>query len=90
MTFAQAAAESNVFGWYLGLAIGMAVVAVVAILVGWILYLALKIGQYAPMINEPLKQAEKNTKALGGLNKTIEHVTTIIGGLERGRARLGG
>ena len=90
MTLAQAAAEPNLFGWYLGLGIGIGVVGVVALLVGWILYLAMKIGWLAPQINEPLMQAEKNTKALGGLNKTIEHVTIIIGGLQRGRARLGG
>jgi hypothetical protein len=32
----------------------------------------------------------QNTSALAGLRTTIEHATIIIGGLQRGRARLGG
>jgi hypothetical protein len=31
-----------------------------------------------------------NTAPLGALRTTIEHATIIIGGLARGRARLGG
>ena len=31
-----------------------------------------------------------NTAPLGALRTTIEHATIIIGGLQRGRARLGG
>lgn len=90
MTVLAQAVEANVGGWYLGLAIGMAVVVVVAILVGWILYLALKIGQYATMINEALQQSYQNTKPLADLKTTIDHATVIVGGLQRGRARLGG
>ena len=37
-----------------------------------------------------LTTAVHNTAALGGLRTTIEHATIIIGGLQRGRARLGG
>jgi len=32
----------------------------------------------------------QNTAPLGALRTTIEHATIIIGGLQRGRARLGG
>jgi len=31
-----------------------------------------------------------NTAPLGALRTTIEHATIIIGGLQRGRTRLGG
>lgn len=88
-TLAQAQ-QADLFGWYLGFGIAMLVVVVVAVLVGWILFLALKIGKYAPMIDEALQQAEHNTRALGGLRTTIDHAVTIVGGLSRGRARLGG
>ena len=37
-----------------------------------------------------LTQAVRNTAPLGALRMTIEHATIIIGGLQRGRARLGG
>ncbi len=89
-TLAQAPQRADLFGWYLGFGIGLLVVVVVAVLVGWILFLALKIGKYAPMIDEALQQAEHNTRALAGLKTTIDHATVIVGGLSRGRARLGG
>ena len=37
-----------------------------------------------------LTDAVRNTAPLGALRTTIEYATTIIGGLQRGRARLGG
>jgi len=88
-TLAQAS-EANLYGWYLGFGIGLLVVVVVAVLVGWILFLALKIGKYAPIIDESLQQAERNTRALSGLRTTINYAGVIVGGLSRGRARLGG
>lgn len=81
---------ADLTGWYVGFGIGMTVVVVVAVLVGWILYLALKIGIYAPMINGALQQAEENTRPLAALRTTIEHATIIAVGLQRGRAKLGG
>lgn len=89
-TLLAQAPQADLFGWYLGFGIALLVVVVVAVLVGWILFLALKIGKYAPMIDEALQQAEHNTRALGGLRTTIDHATVIVGGLSRGRARLGG
>ena len=52
--------------------------------------LARAIGDEAPKINDGLEQAVQNTAPLGALRTTIEHATIIIGGLQRGRARLGG
>lgn len=78
------------FGWVLGYVIGGVIVLVVVALVVPIIALARSIGQEAPKINAELAKAERNTAALAGLRTTIEHATIIIGGLQRGRARLGG
>ena len=88
---AQVAGNStSAFGWILGYVIGGVIVLVVVALVVPILMLARSIGAEAPKINDELAQAVRNTAALGGLRTTIEHATIIIGGLQRGRARLGG
>jgi hypothetical protein len=76
--------------WILGFVISGVIVLVVVALVVPILLLARSIGQEAPLINAELTKAVHNTAALGGLRTTIEHATIIIGGLQRGRARLGG
>ena len=55
-----------------------------------ILLLARSIGDEAPKINAGLTGAVRNTAPLGALRTTIEYAVTIIGGLQRGRARLGG
>ena len=69
---------------------GIVVVLVVVALVVPILVLARQIGDEAPKINDALTEAVHNTAPLGALRTTIEHATIIIGGLQRGRARLGG
>ncbi|MGH3896836.1 MAG: hypothetical protein ACRDTA_01005 [Pseudonocardiaceae bacterium] len=83
-------AEANLFGWYLGFSIAIVVIAVVVALVAPILVLAGRIGRQAPQINEALQQSYRNTLALADLRQTIDHAEVIVGGLERGRARLGG
>lgn len=82
--------EPNLFGWNLGFIIAIVVIAAVVALVAPILVIAGRIGRQAPMINEALEQAYRNTLALKDLRQTIDHAVAIIGGLERGRARLGG
>ena len=77
-------------GWVVGWVIGIVVVLVVVALVVPILLLARAIGNDASKINDELEQAVVNTAPLGALRTTIEYATTIIGGLQRGRARLGG
>jgi hypothetical protein len=86
------AAGNNVssLGWVLGFTIGGVVVLVVVALVVPILMLARSIGDEAPRIDAELTKAVHNTAALGGLRTTIDYAVTIIGGLQRGRARLGG
>jgi hypothetical protein len=77
-------------GWVVGWTIGIVLAVVVAALVTAILLLAKSIGDEAPKINSALAQAVRNTAPLAALRTTIEHATVIIGGLQRGRARLGG
>ena len=84
-----AAAGSNT-GWVIGWTIGIVLAAVVVVLVVAILWLAKSIGDEAPKINDALAKAVHNTAPLAALRTTIEHATIIIGGLQRGRARLGG
>ncbi len=86
---AAAGGPSN-FGWILGWVIGIVVVLAVVALVVPILLLARSIGNEAPKINGALTEAVRNTAPLAALRTTIEHATIIIGGLQRGRARLGG
>ena len=87
---AAAAGGTSHFGWVLGYVIGIVLVVVVVALVVPILLLARSIGNDATKINDALTQAVRNTAPLGALRTTIEHATIIIGGLQRGRARLGG
>jgi hypothetical protein len=82
--------STSTFGWILGYVIGGVIVLVVVALVVPILLLAKAIGDEAPKINAELTKAVHNTAALAGLRTTIEHATIIIGGLQRGRTRLGG
>ncbi len=84
-----AAGTSNT-GWVIGWVIGIVVVLAVVALVVPILLLARSIGTEAPKINDALTKAVHNTAPLAALRTTIEHATIIIGGLQRGRARLGG
>jgi hypothetical protein len=90
VVFHAAAAGPSNFGWTLGWVIGIVVVLAVVALVAAILLLARSIGDEAPKINAALSDAVRNTAPLGALRTTIEHATVIIGGLERGRTRLGG
>jgi hypothetical protein len=84
------AAGKHQSGWIAGYAIGTAVVAIVAALVSAILAYARSIADEAPKINAALKEAEHNTAPLGALRTTVEDASAIAGGLQRGRARLGG
>ena len=88
-THLLAAASTSNTGWIVGYTIGIVVVVVVVALVVPILLLARSIGNEAPKINDALTQAVHNTAPLGALRTTIDYAVTIIGGLQRGRARLG-
>jgi hypothetical protein len=83
------AAGGSSTGWVIGWTIGIVLTVVVAALVIAILWLAKSIGDEAPKINDALTEAVHNTAPLGALRTTIDYAVTIIGGLQRGRARLG-
>ena len=83
------AAGYSTTGWVVGYTIGIVIVLVVVALVVPILILARSIGNEAPKINEALGQAVRNTAPLAALRTTIDYAVTIIGGLQRGRGRLG-
>ncbi len=80
----------SVQGWWLGYTLGFLVLLVVLMLVTPILLMARDIGKQARVIDESLQKSVHNTAPLGALRTTITYATTIIGGLQRGRARLGG
>jgi hypothetical protein len=87
---ASSAGHFSSFGWILGYIIGaVGLLAVVALVVP-ILLLARSIGDEAPKIDGALAEAVRNTAPLAALRTTIEYATVIIGGLQRGRERLGG
>jgi hypothetical protein len=90
MTAHVLAAGASNTGWIVGWVIGIVIVLVVVALVVPILLLARSIGGDAQKINGELTKAVHNTAPLAALRTTIEYATTIIGGLQRGRARLGG
>jgi hypothetical protein len=84
------AAAARHSGWIAGYAIGAAVVAAVAALVSAIVAYAWSIPDEAPKINAALQDAERNTAPLDALHTTVDDAAAIVGGLQRGRARLGG
>lgn len=85
-----AAAGPHQSGWIAGYSVGAGIVAVVAALVSAILGYARSIADEAPKINAALTDAERNTAPLGALRTTVDDTSAIVGGLQRGRARLGG
>jgi hypothetical protein len=87
---ASSAGHFSDFGWILGYVLGGIVLVAVVALVVPILMLARSIGDEAPKINSALTDAVHSTAPLGALRTTIQYATAIIGGLQRGRARLGG
>jgi hypothetical protein len=84
------AASTHQSSWHVGYGIGAATVAAVVALVSAILAYARTIGDEAPDISAALRAAERNTAPLGALRTTIDDANAIVGGLQRGRARLGG
>jgi hypothetical protein len=89
MDHSALAAGTSTTGWVVGYTIGIVIVLVVVALVVPILLLARAIGNEAPKINDALTEAVHNTAPLAALHTTIDYAVTIIGGLQRGRARLG-
>ena len=76
--------------WVTAIILGFVVVLAVAALLSILIWLVKIIDRRVVQIGGTLQAAADNTAPLGALRTTIEYATVIIGGLQRGRARLGG
>jgi pilus assembly protein TadC len=88
--FQLLAASESTTSWVIGYTVAIIVVLVVVALVVPILLLARSIGRQAAEINDSLTESVRHTAALAELSTTKEAAETIVAGLARGRARLGG
>lgn len=82
--------EPHLFGWYVGFAVAFAVIVVVVILVAAILTLAKRIGEQAQMAIGALDDCRVSTLPLWDVSKVNDSVNSIVGGLRKARAALGG
>jgi hypothetical protein len=82
--------EAHLFGWYLGFAIAVVVIAVVVARVArsWSSPHGSPVRFHRS--TGPCNQSYRNMLPSAALRQTIDHAEVILGGLERGRARLGG
>lgn len=80
----------NETAWLLGFAIAAAVVVIVALVVGTILYLAAQIRQQALAILAALQEARDRTEALWQVQETNYVAEDILAAAQRARAELGG
>ena len=87
---AAGTAGTSTTGWVVGYTIGIIIVLVVVALVVYPAASPVDRRRGAQDQFDALIEAVHNTAPLGALRTTIEHATIIIGGLQRGRARLGG
>lgn len=86
MTFAA----TDLTGWWVGFAIGGAVVAVVAILVVAIIVTAVQIGTVAEDATRALVEARDRSEALWKVKTTNQVATDILDGARAAREALGG
>lgn len=77
MVLAQAA-EPSMFGWYLGFAIGGAVVLVVVLVVGTIIFYAQRIGRQAETATAAISDAYRNTLPLWEVADTNRSARGIL------------
>lgn len=71
-------AEPSLFGWYVGLVIGFAVVLVVVVIVSAILTLAAKIREQAKDATRALYDAQANSMALWEVGTTNRTARAIL------------
>lgn len=86
MTFAA----TNLTGWWVGYAIGVPLVLVVAVLVIAIIMAAVKIGTVAEDATRALAQARDRTEVLWQVKTTNQVATDILEGAREARKALGG
>lgn len=82
--------DPNLFGWYLGWAIGAFIITVVVAEVAAILRVAKIIGGQAQQAQEGLQVAHDNTYALRDLAKTRDIAQSVTENLYRTRRAMEG
>lgn len=82
--------DPNLFGWYLGWAIGAFIITVVVAEVAAILRVAKIIGGQAQQAEQGLQVAHDNTYALRDLTKTRDIAQSVTENLYRTRRALEG
>jgi hypothetical protein len=80
--------DPNLFGWYLGWAIGATIITVVVAEVAAILRIAKIIGGQAQQADQGLQAAYDNTYALRDLTRTAEIAGSVTKNLYRTRQAL--
>lgn len=82
--------DPNLFGWYLGWAIGAVIITVVVAEVAAILRVAKIIGGQAQQADQGLQVAHDNTYALRNLSRTRDIAQSVTENLYRTRRALEG
>lgn len=77
-------------GWYVGLALGAIIIAVVVVLVATILGLARRIGVQAKQITAAINEARVNTLPMWDVDRVNESLRLTTKHAEEARAALGG
>ncbi len=87
---AQSAGEPSLFGWYLGLAIGLVIVVVVVVIVAAILSSAARINRQARDATAALDASYRNTIPLWDVARTNQSLARIVEQARAARIALGG
>ena len=90
MLLAGHAGEPHLFGWYVGLGIGFAVVTIVVVLVATIMSLASRISKQAQQATEALDVGRANTLPIWDLQKTNNSAKAILLAAQTARKALEG
>lgn len=80
----------SLFGWYVGLGVGFAVIVVVVALVASILTLAARISDQAPLATAGLEAVAENTSLIPAVDTVNQSGMAILRACQAARAALGG
>ena len=80
----------SLFGWYVGLAVGFAVIVVVVALVASILTLAARISDQAPLATAGLEAVAENTSLIPAVDTVNQSGLAILKACRAARTALGG
>jgi len=80
----------SLFGWYVGLSIGFALIVVVVAVVASILTLAARIAEQAPVAAAGLDGVAENTSLIPAVATVNASGIAILKGCQAARAALGG